>query len=305
MYYVSLAIWMDEAFAFFVSGVEKTSLIQALFILFLVSGYLNLIRGIKVRFSGNKIGFVAWLMLSAGAMLYLTGFFLSINVRQFDSRLAGEGDVIRPSWSSENYRVVDLSPGIKSQYKKSGQDGLLDHEPEITLIDGLDKAYRVGAYPPVKIGRTYFHILNYGIAPGVELFENGRLIQSGYMALRLLPPGRSDYFDIMPYPYRFLVSLAPETDHGGTAQAPVFNLENPRYSTRVFSGEKVIAEGDSGEALSFDRFALGYFRHTYWVQLEAAKDPGIPIIKYGIFLIVFGMPVYLLRLVIALLPFRN
>jgi hypothetical protein len=306
MYYVASAIWMEEAFAFFVSGVEKNTLIRIPFVLFLVSGYFNLVRVFINKLKGSKVGFSAWLMLSIGVMLYFTGFFLSINFRQFDSRLVGEGHMLRLPWDMKNYRISTVTPGLKDKYKKTVSGGLLEREPKITITDSSSNIYEVGAYPPVSIEGTYVHILNYGVAPGVELYADGALTKKGYMALRLLPPGRSDYFDLQPLPYRFLVSLAPDhSDFGGHHPVPEFNLKDPVYSTRVFKGDKIIAEGDSTKAVKFDRFALAYFEPKYWVQLESARDPGILVMRLGIFLFVFGIPVYILRLAMSILSIRG
>jgi hypothetical protein len=306
LYYVCSAIWIDEAFAFFVSGVKKNIIVQIPFVLFLICGYLNLIRILKDKFKNSKLGFISWFMLSIGVMLYFSGFFLSMTVRQSDNRLVGVGDVVRFPWSAESYRISEVTLGLKDHFRKSGFSGLLDSEPQITITDSSSNAYEVGAYPPARIGGTYSHILNFGLAPGIRFYKNDMLITEGYMALRLFPPGKSDFFELQPHPYRFLVNLAPElTDHGGHHPEPVFDLNDPVYSTRVFSGEKIVAEGNSGESINFDEFGLQFSKHIYWIQLESAKDPGVPVMKFGIFIFIFGVPIYLLRLVISVLSLRT
>lgn len=306
LYYVASAIWIDEAFAFFVSGVKENIIVQIPFVLFLICGYLNLIRVLKDKFKDSRLGFIAWFMLSIGVMLYFSGFFLSMTMRQSDNRLVGEGDVVRFPWSAESFHISSIKPGLKDRFRKSDISDLLDSEPQITITDSSSNAYEIGAYPPGKMGSTYSHILNFGIAPGIRFYKNNILLNEGYMALRLFPPGKSDFFELQPHPYRFLVNLAPElTDNSRHHPEPVFNLINPVYSTRVFSGEKIVAEGNSGESINFDEFGLQFFKHKYWIQLESAKDPGIPVMKFGIFIFVFGIPIYLLRLVISVLSFRN
>ncbi len=302
MYYVSTAIWMDEAFGFFVYGVKNNPLIQIPFLLFLASGYLNFLRVFKDKFRGKKLGFFAWLMLSTGVLLYLTGFFLSINVRQYDNRIVGVGHSLKLPWEKDTYSFSAVDPGLKNSFKKSDSDGILAYEPGITMTDSFSNSYRIGAYPPVRINGTYFHILNYGLAPGVRFYDKGILIDEGYMPLRILPPGINDSFNIRTFHFRFLVFLAPEyTEHGGHHPEPVFNLKNPVINTRVFSGERMIAEGDSREGLSFNGYYLRYFEPTYWIQLESAKDPGMPVMRFGIFIIVFGVPLYILRLIWSLI----
>jgi hypothetical protein len=73
---------MKEAFAGFVSGVREHLIMQIPFVLFLVSGYLNIIRVCIQKFSQNKFRISAWIVLTAGGMLFFTGFFISIMTRQ-------------------------------------------------------------------------------------------------------------------------------------------------------------------------------------------------------------------------------
>jgi hypothetical protein len=296
MYYIYSAIWSEEAFAGFIALTRKNLIINIPFVLLLISGYLNIVRGFTVRFQKSKTGFLAWLMLSAGIMFYLTGFFLSLHLRQYENLLIGEGDILQTPWMSEAFHVVSVEPGIKEQIIFTGEDThVFEREPRITMADSRSHRFFVGAYPPSRRGMTYLHILNTGIAPGVELYENGRLIDKGYMALRLLPPGQSDFFDIAPYPYRFLSALSPSDATGN-----VFNISEAIYNTRVFRKEKLIAEQKASSFVKFDQFELRYFKPKYWAQIEVARDPGIPVIKFGIFLAVFSFPVYLIRLITKL-----
>jgi len=245
-------------------------------------------------------------MLSAGVLLYAAGFILSIYLRQYDVRLAGAGDMVRFPWDNAAYNVVSIDAGIKDRIVKDPDVPLLDHEPEVLLRDSLSAVHAIGAYPPAGLGRAYSHILNYGIAPEVRLFKGDAMVANGYMALRLMPPGRSDYFDIQPYPFRFLVYLLPEKMHENVSgRKMIFDLKSPRYMTRVFRGEDVIAEGASDSPLEFEGFSLSYTSPKYWVQLESALDAGIPMMKSGIIMIVLALPVYILAWLVALVRFRG
>lgn len=306
LYYVSTAIWMDEAFAMFVGGLKNSILIQIPFLLFLVSGYLNILRAFRDKLRQDRAGFIAWFMISAGIMLYLAGFFLSIHVRQYDNRLVGEGHTLKLPWDRELYRVDTVDPGLKESFKKTDAGGILAYEPKIRMTDSSAHSYTIGAYPPKKVRGAYLHILNYGIAQGIRLYDRETFVEEGYIPLNVLPPGKSDYFDIRPLPFRFLVFIAPEyTENGGHHEEPVFNLKNPIYNIRVFSGEKMIAEGDSREGLRFNGYHLSFFEPAYWIQLESARDPGMPVMRLGLLLLILGVPVYILRLLFSLLTYRR
>jgi hypothetical protein len=299
LFYVSSAIWMKEAFAFFVSGLADDPIIQVPYLLFLVSGWLNFIRVFSGKFRSNKISFAAWLMLAAGALLYLTGFFLSINTRHAGTMIVGSGDTVAPPWGSGSYQISSISLGLKESLGMSEDGGYLEYEPKITLTDGSLNKYEVGAYPPARIGSAYFNVMDLGLAPGIKFYENGALVTEVYMVLRLLPPGVPASFYLEPYPFKFLVTLSPNSYEGDHA-VPVFSLKSPVYSTRVFNGEILIAEAGAGEALNFDNYSLAYTEPDQWMLLQSSKDPGMPLVKYGIFIFVFGLPVYLLRLILSL-----
>jgi hypothetical protein len=67
IFYIISAVWMKEAFGYFVLGIDKNPFIQIPFILFLVSGYLNLIRASRDILRKNKKQFFIWVVLPAGS----------------------------------------------------------------------------------------------------------------------------------------------------------------------------------------------------------------------------------------------
>jgi hypothetical protein len=136
VYYVLSSIWVKEAFGGFAAGISKNPLIQIPFVMFLISGYLNLLRTSAGIIKKGKFQFFVWLLLPAGALLFLTGFFLSLYLRQSGQKILGEGDVISPPWVSETYNVTDIKPGLRESLLDTAVDrGIFAHEPEITLLD--------------------------------------------------------------------------------------------------------------------------------------------------------------------------
>ena len=172
----------------------------------------------------------------------------------------------------------------------------------MTVMDRFSQKSIIRAFPPEKISDTYYHILNLGIAPGVRLLQGEKIISQGYMILRILMPGSSDYFEIPPYPYRFLVSLAPEKKiQKGHINASEFNLKQPHYNVRVFKGKKIIAEGNSRDEIKLDNLTLYFSKPIYWALVEAVKDPALPVLHAGLVLITFGLPIYLMRVLFSLI----
>jgi len=304
IYYVSSAIWMRESFANFVVGMQTKLAIRILFILFLISGYLNIVRVSMDIFKKGRLLFFTWIFFPLGFIVFLSGFFISISTRQFDWITVGEGHTVKPRWSSETCTIGSIKSGLEDSFLDTDVrfgKGIFKYEPKITILDKTSKAFEVGAFPPTKIGNTYYHILNFGLAPGIRLSEKGSVRAEGYMPLKILLPGSSDYSEIQPYPYRFLISLLPEkTIQKGSETASQFNLKKPVYKIKVFKGEKVIAEGDSREEIKFDDITISVFDSTFWILLEAVKDLAVPVVLSGIFLTALGIPLYLLRFFLKL-----
>jgi predicted membrane channel-forming protein YqfA (hemolysin III family) len=303
IFYIVTAIWMKEAFGFFIASLRQNPFMQVPFILFLLAGYMNLIRAGKPVFQKSKLQFFLWLILPVGALLFFTGFFMSATMRESGQRFLGAGDVIDPPWTKEKLRIVSIDPGLKDRLTdKEAASGIFAYEPKLTVLDRNSRSFKIGAFPPAKFNNTYYHILNFGIAPGVRLFEGSSIRSEGHMILRIITPGSSDFFDIPPYPYRFLVSMDPEkTVQRRQGTASRFNLKDPRFSVRVFKGETVIAEGDPAKGIKIDNLSLFFFRPTFWIQLEAVKDPGIAVMHAGVILITFGFPISLMRVALLLL----
>jgi hypothetical protein len=219
-------------------------------------------------------------------------------MRESGQRVVGEGDIIDPPWSNERYRITEIDPGLKDSLAATDiSSGIFAYEPKLRVMDSSSQALAIGAFPPAKFDGSYYHILNFGIAPGVRLTEGNRVKSEGYMILRIITPGTSDFFEISPYPYRFVASMEPEkTVQGEQERASQFKLKAPRFYVRVFSGERVIAEGDPARGIHVDDLKLTFFTPTYWVLLEAVKDPGISVTHIGVILITFGVPLSFLLL---------
>ena len=309
IYYVFSAIWMKEAFAHFSNGLRRNLLIQVPFAVFLISGYLNLLSSAIDVFKKGMGRLLAWIILPAGILIFFTGFFISINARQFEWIVAGEGHDIKPKWSSASYRITNVNSGIKASFLDIDIDtgkGIFKYEPKLTVMDNNLKTYEVGAFPPTKIDDAYYHILNFGLAPGIRLLENDSVKDEGYMPLRILQPGSSDSFEIKPYPYKFLVSLEPEkVIQKGNMKASEFNTKDPLYRVRILDGEKIITEGISKEEIRFNNLTLKFFDPTFWFQLEVVKDPGVPVILSGILMIIIGIILLLLRFLFKIIFRKN
>jgi hypothetical protein len=143
------------------------------------------------------------------------------------------------------------------------------------------------------------HILNFGIAPGVELWQNGRLLRRGYMALRIIPFGTVDSFEISPYPYRFYIHILPNRIlKKGKETAREYNINKPLYQVEILKGDKRVFTGSTSETLTFEGYTLRFFRPIYWVQLEVVHDPFYLWFILSLALLFVGVPVYLVGILL-------
>ncbi|UCE71218.1 MAG: hypothetical protein JSV11_03340, partial [Nitrospiraceae bacterium] len=303
LFYSASSIWVDEAFGKFIFLLRENIFVQAPFVLFLLSATLNLIRVSKEKFQRSKVGYLFWLILPLGAILFFSGFFVSVVYRQQGQRIVGVDDIISPPWGGEQYRIISIDPGLPDRLAGMGASaGIFAYEPKMMLRDRFSQISEIGAFPPKNINNTYYHILNLGIAPGVRLHEGTKLITEGYMILRILAPGSIDHFEIPPYPYKFSVSLEPEIrEQQAHGRGMEINLIQPHYSVKVFKGEKAVAEGSSLKDIHFDNLTLSFYKPIYWALVEAVKDPALPVMHAGLVLIIIGMPVYLIRFIFGLI----
>ncbi len=304
-YYTTLVIWDEEAFAHYITGLQTRPVMQALFGFFLVVGYLNLARVIGCGIGRGIKRALLTAALPLGLMLTFTGAFISITTRQAQWLMVLPGDMLQPSWSVEQYRVSEIDPGIHESILDIELEkgmGLFKFEPMIMVQDSRSGVHRIGAFPPSRLGDTFFHVLNFGIAPSLSLSERGVLQAQEYVPLRMLEPGSSDTFSIEPLPYTFLVSLEAEKVHKkGDTTAAEYNMRDPLYRIRVLKGQEVIAEEITKDKIHFDDISVGFEKPVFWSQIEAVKDRGVYLLISGLFLILVGVPLYAAERVIRIM----
>ncbi|MDP2167753.1 MAG: hypothetical protein Q8J64_05400 [Thermodesulfovibrionales bacterium] len=303
VYYVTNAVWSKEAFAGFIEALGKNPLVQAPYVIFLLSFLLNIIRVFKERAKKRLVNLLIWMVLPSGIFMFFTGYFLSSTLRHYEQALVGEGEAVSPKWLERKYSVRKMIPSLKNETLETGQaeSSIFSFEPKVVLSrEGRD--FEVGVFPPRNIDGTYYHILNFGLAPGVRLSNSAGVVKEGYLALRILPPGAEDGFELEPYPYRFSLRIAPERvmEKGGVT-ARVYSLKSPSYNIVILKGDETVFEGGSKEGINFEGFSLSFFEPTYWALLEVVKDPGMPVIIAGLALIALGIPLRLLGLLIRVI----
>ncbi len=291
-YYVTVAIWGSEAFEHFVEGLRTNLIFKTFFIFLLVNLVIHLVTGVYNQ-RQRLLHKLLWLPLSLGVFIFLLGFFLSITSKHTERVVLGEEDTVKAA-DGEIYVVKKIQPNLKGSVLDIDEmKGFFSMEPKVTLA-ASDRDYEVGVYPPSRLGGSYFHIMEFGLAPGIRITSGGRTVIQGYMPQRILPPGSSDSFTVQGLPFRFNLMLSPEkVIEKGRSSARVYNLKTPAYRVTIFRGERLIGEWPSDKGIDFENLTLTFLDTGYWIRLEAVEDRGVPLVVAGIVLVIIGLPLRL------------
>lgn len=293
LYYLALAIWSKEAFSTIIAGLTGNALIQSLFALFFLNVASRTVRRIKGELP-SRARLALRIPLYAGTLLFLAVFFLSLNIRHSTWQLVGEGDPVELYRDPAEYHVARITPALQARSLRTERSAIFDYEPALTIVDREGRQHHVAAFPPVKVGATYLHVLNFGIGPGVELKQAGKTLSKGFMALRLTPFGTVDVFELPPFPYRFSLTILPNrVGTTGTDLEREYDLARPRYRVEVERGGKVIARGETDTSLRFDEgMSIHFEKPSDWVLVEAVSDPFYPGYAASLVLLMGGALLY-------------
>lgn len=300
LYYLSAAMWVGEAFGRFIQLLSRNNLARFLYVLFLINVLLRVI-GYLVNQKDRPLRLILKLPLMVAVVLFLFSSFMSVNLRQSRWMLLGEGDILRLPWEKEVFRVVKVESALKMDALRMNDSLLFDYEPHITFFDRYGRLHRIGAFPPGRLSRTYMHILNFGLAPGVEFIRDGKTLLKGEVALRLIPFGSVDSFELKGYGYKVYMHILPNRIiRRGKEVARSYDIGSPLYQIEVLRGDRTVFNGTSDREITFEGYRLRLYPPSYWVLLEVAHDPFYIPFVVSLGLLVLGAVLY----VLAALAFR-
>lgn len=302
-YYVVMATWSREVFGYYMIALGKQPLYQAPFVLVLVSSALNLWRALRALRARGWQMLALWAVLPVGIWIFTLGFFMSATMRTHTWGLVGEGQEVVLPWSQDKATVTRItSPFSGEVIDIESAEGIFSYEPRVTILAGQAEV-EVGAFPPRLIGSTYFHLLDFGFAPGVRLIGPRGVVSEGYVMQKLLPPGAVDVLEFPPLPYKIDMQLMPSRELvKGQTKARAYDMDNLRYNVTVHKAGKVIAQGDSARGpVEFEGYRLEFFAPSRWVWLEMARNPGLPVLTLGLAIMLIGLPMWLAHALVRIL----
>lgn len=292
IYYLTIAVWSKEAFASFIINLSRNNLFRSAFALFFLNVTIRVSKAL-IRLWPSKPIFLLRLPLYLGMPILLFTFFIGPSFRDTMQIPVTKGDIVEIPWEGAYLSVTGIEPALKKKALRRDDSSIFDYEPGITLMDGRG-SYRIGAFPPKRVGSTFMHILNFGIAPGVELRRNNEVVAAGNVALRLTPFGVVDSFELERLPYRFYLNIIPNrVIKKGREAEREYDLDRPLYEAKVIKGDRMIYKGSTDAAILFDGdTSLSFSAPVDWVLLEVVHDPFLIPFIVGLILTSFGILLY-------------
>lgn len=295
VYYLTVAVWSTEAFGHFIQGISSNNAMRLWYVLFTLNVLLRSIDAGKALWSKDRRRLFLRMPLYGGIVLFLVSSFMGVNVKKhLWHEPVGKGDVVRIPWSGEIFQVA----AIKSAYakKKFGVNDaiLFDYEPGVTLVDEKSSVYNVGAFPVSKVHSLYMHVLRFGISPGMELRQDGKVVAAQNIPLQLTPFGNTDSFHISDLPYDFKLTVVPNRySTQGKESVPEYIVEKPAYRIEIQKGDQALrsVETDTGVRID-DSITISFTQPTEWVILEIVQDPFYPFFLLSLFLLCCGVVLY-------------
>lgn len=309
-FYVISAIWMDEIFAYFIMNLQGSMAFKIPYVIFLVSGAGVIGRSVFYRLtSGAGVDFYLRTLIFAGLLIYLGGFLLSISTRQAGTKFLSEGGIVQPPWSAEPYRVARIDLGISEKFLDIDLDsgaGIFSYEPKLYLTDGKGSDVTIRAFPASSAGGSYYHILNFGIAPRVVIWDGDHVIFEAYVPLKIIMPRSTDNFTVPVLPFRFQVGMAPaRIIEKGRVKATEYQPFSSHYSIKVYDGEKIIAEAQDAQKVQIGRWSAEFRDPIACVQLEAVHDQWYGLLVIGLIMVSSGIVLVCIRFCISVLKGRS
>ena len=293
IYYLSVAVWSGEAFSSIIGNLSSNNYFRSVYVLFVLNLIFRLVFNARALWPRKTVFFLR-LPLYAGLIVFLVSFFMTLNMRESSQTIVTNGSEFDVPWENARYRVSGVDSALAKRSLREKESLIFDYEPRIMLIDESGGRHEIRAFPPKRLRSTFMHILNFGIAPGVELRRGRETLANGYMPLRLTPYGTTDTFEMPPFPYKFSLRILPtRVVRKGEETAREYDLSNPRYGIDVVKGDTLIANMQTDRMLTFDNdMSLRFSPPTDWVLLEFAYDPFLVPLVVGLVFLFAGLALY-------------
>jgi len=262
-------------------------------------------------------------LLRAGLALVLVAVPASLSLREVRTVYAGDGEEVRGGDGLPPLRFGELALASEGRNALLSKTVEIEATP---LDDPGARSVRVGLWPPAQVGAWRLSILRYGYAPGVAWRDGaGHPLTEAYVMLGTFPKTEEDASLVawMPEPNVMmgvglfppktedLVTPAGKSAHLflrleaatlGSARRDLTQPDallrladgrprDPVFFVQVFDGRRAVYQGRlrAGESASFAGGSVELGREVpLWVEIEAVRDPWLPLAITGAALALAG-----------------
>ena len=133
--------------------------------------------------------------------------------------------------------------------------------------------------PAASVRREIGYSLRYALKG-----KGGTVLDTGWAALKLYPPGREDFFRLIT-PHAFNVRYLPDATDGRVLAVRISRNKDLLFSDRVKLGEDV----------PFDNGLISFADVRMWGRIHLAVDRGEPVTTAGLVLLFIGWAMRSLR----------
>ena len=156
---------------------------------------------------------------------------------------------------------------------------------------------RLSAFWPFVSDWTAVTITDFGYVSTYVLYDlNENILESSPVYMRLFPPGREDYFEVMFVGYIFSVRLYPDViEQRGAYTTQSVEPNNPLYLLRIVRNKDIAYNGPvkPDEKLKFDNVIISLGKPDMWVELSFVRDFGLPLATLGVLLLLVAVIILL------------
>jgi len=174
----------------------------------------------------------------------------------------------------------------------------IDYTAKVKTTDMKGKAVDdvIKVNQPLRKGGYQFLLDKYYFTPRFVITEKetGRVIEDAFINLLIYTVDMSDNFEIPETGVRVKAWFFPDFYRDGNrAKTRSLNIDNPAFGLEFFKGTEKLGDGvlPLGKRMDFDggRYTIQFLDLKKWITLSVSRDYGLPIVKWGLFFVVFGL----------------
>ena len=238
----------------------------------------------------GSLSILPGIVLRAGVALLMLAVLASWHGRVSQDIVITEGGIAEVM--GMKVEAISIDAAIPDEFLSVGTVGFVLDDIRLKLKSGEGEFEMGGSYP-VKSGGVYWRLADLGYAQPVSLEGGG----SNVIMLKLLPPGSVDTARLSPEgeTYEFRLSPAKKV-RKGLLSGDLFKLKTPSYSISKRGKKDTAVVAKAGQAFEIGKDRGEFGEAGMFVRLEAVRDPALPVVKAGLFLMALGSLLMLLRL---------